>query len=94
VYERFGKPEKDQILKGGTLRLIYSYEHSEPARRVFLLQPHNASMFLMTDAYVARLDRAQAQTERASGFLPSGSRVGLYQGSSLFLWENTSASSY
>jgi len=64
VYERFGKPEKDQILKGGTLRLVYSYEHSEPARRVFLLQPHNASMFLMTDAYVARLDRVQAQTER------------------------------
>jgi len=63
VYERFGKPEKDQIVEGSTLRLTYTYDHSEPARRVFLLQPHYVSMYLMTEAYVARLDQTQARDE-------------------------------
>ena len=64
VYEQFGKPQKDQILKGGTLRLTYAYEHSEPARRIFLLQPHYVSLLLITEAYINRNNKAQARAER------------------------------
>jgi hypothetical protein len=65
AYDQFGKPGKDQILEGGTLRLIYPYGYTEPARRVFLLQPHFVSMILMTEAYVDEVNRAQAEVERA-----------------------------
>lgn len=64
LYDNIGKPDKDQILPGGTLRLIYPYEYSEPARRMFLIQPHYLSMIIMTEAYVDRVNSAAAEEER------------------------------
>jgi len=68
VYRQFGRPKHDQTLRGGALRLIYGYEHSEPARRVFIIRPHYVSMLLMTDAYVSRVnhmfDRAAHQARQ------------------------------
>ncbi len=65
LYEQLGTPQKDQIISGGTLRLTYPYEYSEPARRMFLLRPHYVSMMLVTDAYVGRNNEAEARAERA-----------------------------
>lgn len=64
VYQRFGKPDKDQIINGGALRLIYPYKYNEPARRVFILQPHGLAMFLMTEAFVTGQQNSQARAEQ------------------------------
>lgn len=65
AYDQFGKPDKDQIVEGRILRLTYPYDYTEPARRVFMFQPHFASMILMTEAFVGEANRAQAKVERA-----------------------------